>query len=524
MAQKIGPNLLASGLVASYDAANIKCFKGGVTSNLLNSATNSYPKVGNTWGTYNTNQYNNGSFFSIGTVSAVTNNVVTTSAAHPLRTYDVIRPQTTGGGVTANTDYFVKKLSNTTFSLYAYDSNQDGTNGWATRAALVNDSKVSINSTSFPTMWWGYPHLPNSGLVKTIVKNAFNGHECIRLNFDRSDGIDAMAYGGDTPTLSNGVTYTYSFWYRAANDAAIGKTIAFSNHYYAVGYGTGLGTTNALTRQWQRHTATATAPATSTISLYWWPSTGGATCAMDISEIQIEVGSTATPFTPTSRGTSVSTGGGLYDLSGNLNHGTFANGPIYSYDAGGSIVFDGSDDYSNSGSTPAALQGNPNITVIGYFKRTNSFSLKGFWGIGGSNAGGTGQGICNWNYNNTNEIAIDSWSQSTFTTGQTYPLNTWAGVCWRKVEGPMTRANCVISTFNGKNITNYTGAGLTILRSEASTNLAINSIGGLTVGSISVDTGYCSPVNLGNIAFYNRVLSDSEVTRYFLALKGRFRL
>lgn len=212
------------------------------------------------------------------------------------------------------------------------------------------------------------------------------------------------------------------------------------------------------------------------------------------------------------------------DVSGNGYNGALTNGPVFDTSNKGNIIFDGTNDFSTYTPTPTVLQGNPTLTVMGFYKRTASFSSKGFWGIGGSNAGGTGQGICNWNYGNTNEIAFDSWSESTFTTGQTYPLNTWIGVAWRKYAGPMTRANCIISIFNGTNITHYTSTALTVLRAESATNLVINSIGGITLGSISVDTGYCSPVNIGCHYIYNRVLSDSEVLQNFQIEKTRFGL
>ena len=232
---------------------------------------------------------------------------------------------------------------------------------------------------------------------------------------------------------------------------------------------------------------------------------------------------TETVHTFTSSGTFV-TGTNFIDLSGNGNNGTLTNGPTFNSANGGSIVFDGSNQFSTFTPTPTILQGNPNFTVIGFYKRTGNFSYKGFWGIGGSNAGGTRQGICNWNYGNTNEIAIDSWSESTFTTGQTYPLNTWIGVAWRKIAGPTTRANCIISIFDGTNITHYTSTALTVLRAESATNLNINSIGGITLGSISVDTGYCSPVNIANHCIYNRLLSDAEILLNFQATKTRFGL
>ena len=230
-----------------------------------------------------------------------------------------------------------------------------------------------------------------------------------------------------------------------------------------------------------------------------------------------------TVHTFTSSGSFVA-GTNFADLSGNNITCTLTGSPVFNSANNGSIVFNGSTQISTFTPTPTILQGNPNFTVIGFYKRTGNFSSKGFWGIGGSNAGGTGQGICNWNYGNTNEIAIDSWGESTFTTGQTYPLNTWIGVAWRKIAGPTTRANCIISLFDGTNITHYTSTALTVLRAESATNLNINSIGGITLGSISVDTGYCSPVNIANHCIYNRLLSDAEILLNFQATKARFGL
>ena len=208
----------------------------------------------------------------------------------------------------------------------------------------------------------------------------------------------------------------------------------------------------------------------------------------------------------------------------NSINGILTNKPIFDTSNYGIFIFNGSTNLSLATPTPTVLRGNPDLTILGYYKRTASFSGKGFWGIGGSNAGGTAGGINNYNYNNTNEIAVDSWGQSTFTTGQTYPLNTWIGVAWRKYAGPMTRANCILSIFNGTTITHYTSTNLTVLRAEAATNLAINSFGGVTLGSISIDTGYCSPVNIANHSIYNRVLTDVEILQYFQTIKSRFGL
>jgi hypothetical protein len=323
---------------------------------------------------------------------------------------------------------------------------------------------------------------------------------------------------------ASGQTWTVSVWAKASvptdGQIFIFGTDANGNIFVINDYSGG-GTFN-ITTSWQRFslTYTFTKAATNFIQIRLdGTNSGGSGINIWWDGLQVERASSATTFNPYYFGTTT-----WRDTSGNGYLSTLTNGPVFDNSNKGNIVFDGTNDYSTFTPTPTILQGNPNLTVIGFYKRTASFSYKGFWGIGGSNAGGTGQGICNWNSGNTNEITIDTWSESTFTTGQTYPLNTWVGVAWRKIAGPMTRANCIISIFNGTSMTNYTSTSLTVLRSESSVNPVINSIGGITLGSISVDTGYCSPVNIANHCIYNRILTDAEVSQNFQATKTRFGL
>jgi hypothetical protein len=323
---------------------------------------------------------------------------------------------------------------------------------------------------------------------------------------------------------ASGQTWTVSVWAKASvptdGQIFIFGTDANGNIFVINDYSGG-GTFN-ITTSWQRFslTYTFTKAATNFIQIRLdGTNSGGSGINIWWDGLQVERASSATTFNPYYFGTTT-----WRDTSGNGYLSTLTNGPVFDNSNKGNIVFDGTNDYSTFTPTPTILQGNPNLTVIGFYKRTASFSYKGFWGIGGSNAGGTGQGICNWNSGNTNEITIDTWSESTFTTGQTYPLNTWVGVAWRKIAGPMTRANCIISIFNGTSMTNYTSTALTVLRAESSINPVINSIGGITLGSISVDTGYCSPVNIANHCIYNRILTDAEVSQNFQATKTRFGL
>ena len=322
---------------------------------------------------------------------------------------------------------------------------------------------------------------------------------------------------------ANGQTWTLSF-YAKASETVTGNCYIFGANSSG-NYIEAFATSFTVTTSWQRFTLISTFSNASTafIQMRFGGASGQVGKIIWWDGVQVERSSSATAFNPYYFGNTI-----WRDISSNNYLSTLTNlaptGPIFNTANKGSIVFDGSDDFSTYTPTPTVLQGNPNLTVMGFYKRTGNFSFKGFWGIGGSNAGGTGQGICNWNYNNTNEIAFDSWGQSTFTTGQTYPLNTWIGVAWRKIAGPMTRANSIISIYDGTNLTHYTSTALTVLRAEAATNLVINSIGGITLGSISVDTGYCSPVNIASHCIYNRILTDTEIATNFMATKTRFGL
>lgn len=202
-----GPNTLGeNNLVFAYDTGDVSnSYLGEPTANLIPSpGLNALPTFGNSWGTYNTNQYcgNNGCgvYWDLATVSGISSNIVTTSTAHGLRTFDVINPETTGGGVTSGTQYFVRAISSTQFTLHAYNGSQDGSQGYislATGAFKVHDSialdqRISINASGFPTKWFGNPHQPNSGLVKEIISNGYRNPytgkftDCIRLQDRKS--------------------------------------------------------------------------------------------------------------------------------------------------------------------------------------------------------------------------------------------------------------------------------------------------------------------------------------------------
>jgi len=198
-------------------------------------------------------------------------------------------------------------------------------------------------------------------------------------------------------------------------------------------------------------------------------------------------------------------------------NGTLRNSPTFSQQNGGYFVL-GSNRDVITGTTPPSLQGNPNLTVSGWFRRTVSDwgGARGTWGIGGNV---TNEGINSWWNNNNNQLSIDVWSSGTFVaSGIDYPFGQWVFMTWQKIAGAMTRANCIL----WRNLDSYTGTQLTISRAETG-NPAINNVG-ITLANIS-PTHTQLPANsmeIGEFFVYNRVLTAQEVTHNFNVTRGRY--
>ena len=367
-----------------YNREFSKSFRGEATTNLIGTygagGVDAYPASGNNWATYQARgAYNNGAFGSIGTSVSVTSNVATVTSPssyfNTLATFDVIRPQTTGGGVTANTDYYFKKLSSSTFTLHQWDSTENGSKTPEQILTYINsDTKISINSTSFPTMWWGYPHLPNSALIKTAITNGFaydnRFHDCLRLNWFRSDAADGMAYGV-YPSYTGSTVYTFSAYIRAIDQNAIGKTISLSTYYSGPNVGGPSSTSPVLTTAWQRWTLTFTSNATPGAMIFYFFA-GYYPMVVDISEIQFEQKGYATEFAINSRSANtVAGGGGLLDMSGNNNNVSLSN---VVFDSAGYYFTTAGSNYINTGIT--TLPSNTQLTIDVWTKPTSTTQAK----------------------------------------------------------------------------------------------------------------------------------------------------
>lgn len=484
-----GPNISPDGLVFVFDPQNIKSYPGESTTNIVPSPTiNCYPTTGNGWGTFETNQYNSNTYFSIGTINDITDNIVTLSeVGRAIYTYDALNPQTTGGGVTAATNYFIEKLSSNSFCLHTYNSTQDGSLGFGVYSSF--SSKISINNTSFPTMWKGTAHLPNAGLVKEIIPNGFNYegriHDCIRCHKEHYSGPNNgsyMAYGV-FPPVTSGVTYTVSFYYRAVTPATIGKAVILT--MYTSGNWSGYigDRTKYFTDQnWHRYIVTCNAPNSGNTNLYF--NISHMAC-VDISEIQFEAKDHATLFTT---GTRDGNGVDLADHSALTFNGTIQ-------DTDKSILFDGSDDYISIPDNILDLSGDWSINI---WLKPNSDS----------------------NPRVVTLITTDDNLQIGYMSGTLLPYI-------RIDSSTVISSSVALSSGNWSN--------LVCQMSSSTRQIYINSSSiEIKAGGISADGQYSAigggynsyqmNGNISHVSIYNRALSESEILQSYNALKNRYGL
>ena len=190
------------------------------------------------------------------------------------------------------------------------------------------------------------------------------------------------------------------------------------------------------------------------------------------------------------------------DLSGNGRNGTLTGGPTYSSADGGSIVFDGTNDFVQcSGSLTATA-----ATFVIWMRRNGP--QDDFDGIIYSrSANATGLSF----FGTTNKISY-TWNNAvntyTWDSGLTIPDLTW---CMVAVSVTSTSATAYLCQSGGiTSATNTVSHTSTVLDDV---KLAQDDLGGRFFnGRISV------------AMIYDRALSADEITQNFNALRGRYGL
>jgi hypothetical protein len=339
-------------------------------------------------------------------------------------------------------------------------------------------------------MWWGAPHLPNSGLIKeTIVGGGkVPATNCLRWHIYRGDGVaDGMAYGVNTPVTA-GDTITVSYWVRAASPTGAYKGGSYTTYFGGNGaYGGGFAC--GAYGEWVHVVHQWTASVTYSFIHYWFPQGSGDVWSMDISDIQVEVNrGHATPFTAGTRSSTQS----IFDIARKHTSLNVAN---TSFNSDNLITFDGSNDYIDIPST-TVLSGTQDFTVEAVYE------LKGQ--TGGAIFGNYGPGYTAntlW-FSGQYGIYING---SVYASG--YPL-------------PNGKYHMVATRSNGSVVVYINGS----VSNSGTLNSPINSGLNFRIGADVNGTGEPFSGDLYVLRVYDEALSAANVQKNYKAYKERFNL
>ena len=196
------------------------------------------------------------------------------------------------------------------------------------------------------------------------------------------------------------------------------------------------------------------------------------------------------------------------DISGNANNGTLTNGPTYSGTNGGSIVFDGVDDYVLC-PKQTSLVNATKFTITAWMKRSLSNSLV----------------MISQLQSLDNDIALELWSDGNVyfevgNGGNDYGFTANNSTAWQYLtmvfDGTQTgNSNRLKGYINGSLLTLAFNGTIPTITGTVNTNL--------NIGAYLPNNNY-SKGNIAQTSIYNRALSAAEILQNFNATKTRFGL
>jgi hypothetical protein len=183
-------------------------------------------------------------------------------------------------------------------------------------------------------------------------------------------------------------------------------------------------------------------------------------------------------------------------VSGNGNNGTLINGVGFnSFQNGGSLIFDGTDDVVN---------------VVGNFGTYSNYTIC-YWAVRDAenkmpigsrlNANFYWYGDNSWRYTHSG-----GGGEYYYAKNVSIPLGSWGHLC---------------VVYNGANVSIYRQG---IYQGQQSTTGTANWSQGIRIGNAYAAGGYFWNGKISTVQFYNRALSAAEITQNFNAQRARFGL
>lgn len=196
------------------------------------------------------------------------------------------------------------------------------------------------------------------------------------------------------------------------------------------------------------------------------------------------------------------------DLSGNGNNGTLTNGPTFSAVNSGSIVFDGTNDRIDCGTSfNTVITGTNNFTVSCWVYPENSQNqYADIWGNHIEPYKGI---VCQQNFNILNQYSV-AWGTGT----------TWAGNSYFNLITRLWNHLCFVR--NGSSSIVYLN-GIVTISDINSTSISPNTDFNFQIGiGYNLTSSRFFNGKISNFNLYNRALTANEVRQNYNATRGRF--
>lgn len=198
-------------------------------------------------------------------------------------------------------------------------------------------------------------------------------------------------------------------------------------------------------------------------------------------------------------------GSSWIDISNNNNNGTLINGPTFSSNNGGVLIFDGVDDYCVN---PLSLGFTGPLTVMTFAKSNTPV-----W----SNYGGLGSARFNNGYIIHTNLGLSSVTYYILnSTGTYFTLNT---VTPSNIQNYNFYAITTNGTNQHKSYLNDTLVGTSTTNiTRTNSNISQNNF----LASDSGVSGRFTALTIGSHLIYNRELTQQEILQNYNSLKGRY--
>jgi hypothetical protein len=198
-------------------------------------------------------------------------------------------------------------------------------------------------------------------------------------------------------------------------------------------------------------------------------------------------------------------GTSVYNLTGSVGNGTLTNGPAFSQLNGGSIVFDGTDDYVNVPNGMNSLVGTNQVTFSAWVRRSSTTS---YWAGIISNKINLAEGIALlinpsskifFQYDSTSGVyAIDG--------GATLETNVWYNI---------------VGIYDNVGLKTYLNGVLNDSAADAGKSIASSGNMDIVIGAHQPISSYF-PGEIANVKIYNRGLTAAEIQQNYQAEQYRF--